>query len=70
MAICVAGEGNQLWKVVSINVGQHSKTAKKITEPKVLNMKWIRLALLALGLAVKEDISAVTHEPILVPRMI
>ena len=35
----------------------------------MLNIKWIRLALLAFAPADADDISAVTHEPILVPRM-
>ena len=42
---------------------------KKRREPKVLKSRWIKPALLALVPAVKEDISAVTQEPILVPRI-
>ena len=47
--------------------GQHSRKTVKMIEPNTLNMRWIRLARLALVLAPTEERMAVIHVPILLP---
>ena len=69
MAISVAADPNHVRKVSFIKFGQHISRMKKRTEPKVLNIRWISPARFALAPDVKEDISAVTQEPMFVPRM-
>ena len=39
MAIWVAAEWNQLWKVSAMKEGQHASRTKKRTEPKQLNIR-------------------------------
>ncbi len=70
IAIWVAAAGNHWRKVSSMNPGQHSRTAKKMAEPRVLNIRWMSPARLALAPAVMEDMRAVTQEPMFVPKMI
>ena len=69
IAICVAGSINQRLNVISINDGQSRSIMKNIIEPNTLNIRWIRLALFAFAEAPSDDIRAVTHEPMFVPRM-
>ena len=49
--------------------GNSIKNIKKRTDPNTLNNRWIKLARLAFGLAPNEDISAVTQEPMFVPKI-
>jgi hypothetical protein len=50
--------------------GLNNNIIKKTIDPNVLNIKWIRDALLPLVDAPKLDNNAVTQEPILVPKII
>ena len=69
IATCVSGFANQRMNVICIKSFQHSSTIMNTTVPDTLNNRWIKLARLAFVFAPSEDRIAVTHEPMLLPRI-